>query len=61
MPDEEGNGKCLPTGQYFSIGVMKILQNEAVAVVMQPMDKLQINELYSLTGKFMVHEKHVNK
>ena len=45
----------------FSIGVMKILQNEAVAMVMQPMDKLQINELYSLTGKFMVHEQHVNK
>ena len=45
----------------FSIGVVKILQNEAVAMVTQPMDKLQINELYSLTGKFMVHEQHVNK
>ena len=44
----------------FPTGVMKLFQNEAVVMVMQPMKKLQINELYSLTGKFMVHD-HVNK
>ena len=45
----------------FPTGVMKIFQNEAVIMVMQPMKKLQINELYSLTGKFMVDEQNVNK
>ena len=28
-------------------------------MVRQPMNKLQINELNSLTGKFMLHEQHV--
>lgn len=27
----------------------------------QPIKNLQINELYSLTSKFMVHEQHANK
>ena len=30
-------------------------------MVIQPMNKLQINELYSLTSKSMVQVQHVNK
>ena len=45
----------------FPFGVMKIFSNEGMAMVMQPMKKLQINESYNLTGKFMVHEQHANK
>ena len=39
----------------------KWFYNKGVVIVMQPMKKLQINELYNLTGKFMLHVQHINK
>ena len=45
----------------FPFGVMKIFYNEGLVMVIQHMKKLQINELYTFTVKFMVHEQHVNK
>ena len=45
----------------FPFGMMKIFYNDVVVIAMQPMKKLQINELYNLTGKFMLHVQHINK
>lgn len=60
-PRWKGNGKCLKTGQYFPLRWWKHSRLRWVVMVMQPMKNLQINELSTWTGKFMLHEQHVNK